>query len=50
MLIKISTANGPRSEIRELTNIFRGRIVDMAPNMVMIEISAKSKKSRPSSK
>ena len=44
MLIKVSTANGRRSEIRELTDIFRGRIVDVAPDMVMIEISGQERK------
>jgi acetolactate synthase I/III small subunit len=44
MLIKISTANGARGEIRELTDIFRGRIVDVAPDMVMIEISGQERK------
>ena len=44
MLIKISTARGARSEIRELTDVFRGRIVDVAPDMVMIEISGQERK------
>jgi acetolactate synthase I/III small subunit len=44
MLIKVSTATGSRSEIRELTDIFRGRIVDVAPNMLMIEISGQERK------
>jgi acetolactate synthase-1/3 small subunit len=44
MLIKISTANGARSEIHELTEIFRGRIVDVAPDMVIIEISGQERK------
>ncbi len=44
MLIKVSTANGARSEIRELADIFRGRIVDVAPEMVMIEISGQERK------
>ena len=44
MLMKISTAAGARSEIRELTDIFRGRIVDVAPDMVMIEISGQERK------
>jgi len=44
MLIKVSTASGSRSEIRELTEIFRGRIVDVAPDMVMIEISGQERK------
>lgn len=44
MLIKVATANGTRSEIRELTDVFRGRIVDVAPDMVMIEISGQERK------
>ena len=35
-----------RGEIRELTEIFRGRIVDVAPEMVMIEISGQEAKDR----
>jgi len=44
MLIKVSTRNGRRSEIRELVEIFRGRIVDVSNDMVMIEISGKERK------
>jgi acetolactate synthase I/III small subunit len=44
MLIKVSTTNGELSAISELTDIFRGRIVDVAPEMVMIEISGQEKK------
>ena len=44
MLIKINAAAGRRTEIRELTEIFRGRIVDVAQQLVMIEISGKEKK------
>jgi acetolactate synthase I/III small subunit len=44
MLIKLSTANDARSQIRELTDIFRGRIVDVAPDMLMIEISGQEQK------
>lgn len=44
MLIKVATADGKRSEIRELTDVFRGRIVDVAPDMVMIEISGQERK------
>lgn len=44
MLIKVSTANGTRTEIRELTQIFRGRIVDVSPDHVMIEISGQESK------
>jgi acetolactate synthase-1/3 small subunit len=44
MLIKVSAPPGRRSEIRELVEIFRGRIVDVAPEMVMIEISGQERK------
>jgi acetolactate synthase-1/3 small subunit len=44
MLIKVSTASGARSEIRELTDIFRGRIVDVAPDAVMIEMAGQERK------
>jgi acetolactate synthase-1/3 small subunit len=44
MLIKVVSPPGRRSEIRELTDIFRGRIVDVAAEMVLIEISGQEKK------
>ncbi|MGH7202016.1 MAG: acetolactate synthase small subunit [Planctomycetaceae bacterium] len=44
MLIKVRSENGRRSEIKELTEIFRGRIVDVSPGHVMIEISGQEKK------
>ena len=44
MLLKLACQPGRRSEIRELTEIFRGRIVDVAPEMVMVEISGPEKK------
>ncbi len=44
MLIKVSTANSSRGEICELTDIFRGRIIDVAHDMVMIEISGQERK------
>jgi len=45
MLLKVKAPGGAeRSEIRELTEIFRGRIVDVAPQEVMIEISGQEKK------
>jgi acetolactate synthase-1/3 small subunit len=44
MLIKVSAQTGRRSEIRELVEIFRAQIVDVAPDMVMIEISGKERK------
>ena len=40
MLLKVKAQpGGPRSEIRELVNIFRGRIVDVGAEEIMIEIS-----------
>jgi acetolactate synthase-1/3 small subunit len=44
MLMKIAAPKGVRSEILELTEIFRGRIVDVAPEMVMVEISGQERK------
>ncbi len=44
MLIKVKATPATRSEIRGLTNIFRGRIVDVSPDDVMIEISGQEKK------
>lgn len=45
MLIKVTApAGGPRNEIRELAGIFRGRIVDVAPEEVIVEISGQERK------
>ncbi|QGJ71316.1 Acetolactate synthase small subunit [Planctomycetales bacterium 10988] len=44
MLIRVSTAEHSLSEVRELTDIFRGRIVDVAPEEVMIELSGQEGK------
>ena len=44
MLIKVAAAEGKRSEIRELAEVFRGRIVDVSTEVVMIEISGKERK------
>ena len=45
MLIKVRARSGPqRSEVRELTEIFRGRIVDVGHDEVMIEISGQERK------
>lgn len=44
MLIKVSTKEKPRSEVRELTDIFRGKIVDVSDDYVMIEISGQESK------
>lgn len=44
MLLKVNAPPGKRSEIRELAEIFRGRIVDVAPEEMMIELSGQEKK------
>lgn len=45
MLMKVKAPpGGPRSEIRELVDIFRGRIVDVGPEEVMVEISGRESK------
>jgi len=45
MLIKIAAVNGSvRTEIRELVDIFRGRIVDVGREELMIEISGRESK------
>ena len=44
MLIKVSAPPGKRSEICELVEIFRGRIVDVSSEVVMIEISGQERK------
>ena len=45
LLMKIKAAPGPaRSEVRELVDIFRGRIVDVGPEEVMVEISGRENK------
>lgn len=45
MLIKVKAPPGQkRSEIRELVEIFRGNIVDVGPDELMIEISGKEGK------
>jgi len=44
MLMKVAAPPGKRNEILELTEIFRGRVVDVAAEMVMIEISGKERK------
>jgi acetolactate synthase-1/3 small subunit len=45
MLIKVTAPlGGQRSEIRELAEIFRGRVVDVARSEVIVEISGQEKK------
>jgi acetolactate synthase-1/3 small subunit len=44
MLIKVSAPPAARPEIQALVGIFRGRIVDVSPELLMIEISGKEQK------
>ena len=44
MLLKVKATGGKRSEVRELSDIFRGRIVDVSEDEVMIEISGRESK------
>ena len=45
MLIKVKAPpGGKRTEVRELVDIFRGRIVDVGEDEVMIEISGQEQK------
>jgi len=44
MLIKVKAPASDRSEIQSLVQIFRGRIVDVSPEQLLIEISGQEKK------
>ncbi|MEM7474179.1 MAG: acetolactate synthase small subunit [Planctomycetota bacterium] len=45
MLLRVkATKGGERSEIRELVEIFRGKIVDVGPDEVMVEIAGRENK------
>src|SRR4029077_7510122 len=44
MLIKVRASGDKRREIHELCDIFRGRIVDVWKDQVVIEISGQEKK------
>lgn len=44
MLIKVKTDEGRRSEIKELVDVFRGKIVDVSPEHVIVEISGTESK------
>ena len=44
MLMKVATSNGRRTEVKELVEVFRGKIVDVSPEHVMIEISGQESK------
>ena len=44
MMKVVAPPGGPRSEVREMVEIFRGRIVDVGASEVMIEISGRENK------
>jgi len=45
MLLKVSAVPGlKRTEVREVVDIFRGRIVDVGPEEIMVEISGRENK------
>ena len=44
MLMKVRAAGDQRAEIHELCEIFRGRVVDVSPEEVIVEISGQEKK------
>ena len=44
MLIKVKASAENRAQIHELCNIFRGKVVDVAPDQVIVEISGQEKK------
>jgi acetolactate synthase I/III small subunit len=44
MLIKVKTTEANREEIRSMTDIFRGRILDITPATYVIELTGPSEK------
>lgn len=44
MLIKVEAKDAQRAEIHELCSIFRGKVVDVGPENVVVEISGQEKK------
>jgi acetolactate synthase-1/3 small subunit len=44
MLLKVHAVGDQRAEIHELCEIFRGRVVDVSPDQVIVEISGQEKK------
>ncbi|MEN8259891.1 MAG: acetolactate synthase small subunit [Pseudomonadota bacterium] len=44
MLVKVSTANGSRDGIKRLSDIFRGRIIDVSSASYVIEMTGPSEK------
>ncbi len=44
MLIKIKTSDHTRAEVRSMTEIFRGRILDITPTTYVVEMTGPSEK------
>ena len=44
MLVKVAATGETRREVKELVDIFRGRIVDVSPEQIMVEISGTESK------
>jgi acetolactate synthase-1/3 small subunit len=44
MMVKIKTASETRDEIRRVTDIFRGRIIDVTPTSYVVEMTGTSEK------
>lgn len=44
MMVKVKTTDETREEIRSLTNIFRGRIIDVTPTTYVVEMTGTSDK------
>lgn len=38
-LVKVKTGNSDRSEIMQITQVFRGKVIDISPNKLAIEIT-----------
>src|SRR5256885_1806223 len=43
-LVKVATPAGKRSEVIELANLFRGQVVDVGPNTVMVQLAGEEEK------
>ena len=44
MMVKIKTASEMRNEIRNMTDIFRGKIIDVTPTTYIVEMTGTSEK------
>lgn len=44
MLIKVQAPSEKRAEIQQLVGVFRGKVVDVAPEQMMIEIAGQERK------